>query len=187
MLLDKPGAPIRTVGPTAYPVTLAEAKEELDILDDTTFDAKVTAKLEEAIDQVERDSRRCLMPQTWQMYLDRFYCREIELLKFPVQSVTFVKYYAGSTLMTLSATQYEVDLITEPTRICPVISVYWPVVDYRMNAIQIEWIAGYANAAAVPPAAKAAVKYALKQNYHGCEVGDNYWSLINRIKVIGYV
>jgi uncharacterized phiE125 gp8 family phage protein len=179
-------APRRTVAPVAYPVSLDEAKDELDILDDTTFDAKVTRHLEQAIDQVERDSGMMLMPQTWQLYLDHFPC-EIELRRCPVASVSSLKYLLGGVLTTLSASYYTTDLISGPGRIRPVYNQVWPVTDCIMNAVQVEWIAGFANAAAVPPCAKAAVLYALKQNYYGCEIGTNYWSLIDRIKMFGFV
>lgn len=182
------GAPTRTVAPSTFPVTPQEAMDELDIIDDPDAATRILNKLIQAVDMVERDARRCLMPQTWQMVLDGFPCGEIEIRKVPVAAVSFVKYYTGGVLTTWSSSNYQTDLVSEPARITPVPGVYWPATDCeRMNAVQIEWTAGYASAALVPPAAKMAVLMAVKHLYYGCEVGSNYWSAISRLQPFGFI
>lgn len=182
------GVPKRTVAPTLLPITPQEAMDELDILDDPDAASRILSKIVQAVDMVERDSRRMLMPQTWQMFLDRFPCREIELRKVPANALNFIKYYADDALTTLSPSSYQADLVSEPARIEPVNGAYWPVVDCnKLNAVQIEWTAGYASAALVPPVAKLAVLMALKHLYYGCEVGDNYWTAITRLRPFGWV
>lgn len=181
-------APKRTVAPTLMPVTLEEAKSELDILDDTSQDLKIIRKVMEAADQVERDSRRVLMTQTWQLFMDEFPCGPIELRKVPVQSVTFIKYYDGGTLNTLSSSVYQTDLVSEPCRILPIYGEIWPSVDCdKLNAVQVEFVAGYTAQASVPHVAKAAVLYALRRSYYGCgDLGDNYWALIEKLQTFGF-
>ena len=186
--LDLLGAPQRTVAPTLLPVTEDEAKDELNILDDTSQDSRIRRLIVQAVDIVERDSRRQLMPQTWKLYLDRFPCAEIELRKVPVASVTHVKYYADEVLTTLSSSLYQTDLVTEPCRVQPVAGGSWPTADGgRVNAVEVQWVAGYANAASVPDCAKAAVLAAVRSQFYGCELGIGYWSLIERIRSFGFV
>lgn len=186
--IDNIGAPRRTVAPTLLPVTLDEVKEELDILDDNSIDARLIRLIQQAVDIVERDSRRQLMTQTWQLWFDSFPSGGVELRKGPVQSVTSVEYITNSVLTTWAVSNYETDLISEPARIIPSAGAYWPVTDGGVvNAVKLEWVAGYASASAVPPCAKAAVLYAVRQFYYGCELGDNYWTLIERLRTFGWV
>lgn len=178
----------RTVAPTLLPVTVDDLKEELSIIDDTAIDNQLNRLLWEAVDRVESDAGRLVMSQTWQMSLDKFPCDDIEVRKVPISSVTFIKYYTGGVLTTLSSATYQTDLISEPCRISPVSGYYWPSADSnKLNAVQIEFVAGYASAAVVPRNVRAAVLYAARQAYYGCDVGDNYWLMINRIKPFGWV
>lgn len=182
------GAPKRTVAPSLLPVSLDEAKAKLDIIDDNSQDTEIRDLIRQAVDLVERDSLRMLMPQTWTLSLDRFPCGDIELRKLPVSAVSHIKYIIDGTLTTLSASDYETDLISEPCRIRTVEGTSWPATDYTLNAVTVTWVAGYANAAAVPPTAKNAVLVATRQLYFGCaEMGVGYWSLIERLRWGGLV
>lgn len=184
------GAPQRTVAPSPITGLLDLFKEDLDLgqTDDDTQDNRFQRLLNQATEQVESDSRRVFMPQTWQVSFDYFPPNGVELYKLPVRAVNFVKYITGGVLTTLAADQYQTDLITEPARIWPVRNKFWPFIDLgTMNAVQVEWTAGYASASLIPQQVIAAILYAARQNYYGCEIGDNYWSLIERIKPFGYI
>lgn len=181
------GVPKRTVAPTTWPVTREEVQDELGIWD-TALHIRLDRLIRQATEQVESDARRVLMTQTWQLWLDRFPCHEIALRKFPVQSVTHLKYYTSGVLTTWASSNYQTDLITEPCRIEPVQGTSWPVPDYdKLNAVQVEWIAGYASQALVPNTAKSAVLYAVKQMFYGCEMSANYWAMIERIRSTGFI
>lgn len=178
----------RTVAPTILAVSREEAKEELDITDDDLINARVDRHILQAIEMVERDSRRCLLTQTWQMFLDRFPCDAIELRKVPVASLSSVKYYTDSVLTTWAASNYYTDLVSEPARIEPVIGTSWPTADIRPNAVQIEWVAGVATRAlldAERPTARGAVLLALRHSFYGCELSANYWAMIERLRPFG--
>jgi len=184
---DLVAVPIRVTAPTLYPVTLDELKSELQILDDDSVNGRLKRILGQAADQVERDTNRVLMTQTWKLLIDRFPA-EILLPKVPVQSVSFIKYTIGGVLTTLDSTLYQTDFASEPCRIRPILGRYWPYYDpWTLNAVQIQWIAGYTSQSLVPPVAKAAVLYAARQMYYGCSMGDGYWDLINRVKGFGFV
>lgn len=187
------GAPKRTVAPTLYPVTLKEAFNALQIIDSesqASMADEVFDLLKQATDIVERDSRRMLMPQTWQLHLDSFPSDAITLRKFPVATFTHIKYYLDSVLTTWSSANYQTDLITEPCRVKPISGLYWPTPDYgRMNAVQVEWVAGYASAAVVPQCAKAAVLMVLRHLYdpQNNQLCGNYQTMIARLIADGFV
>lgn len=189
-LYGEVGSYKRTVAPTIYPVTLMEAKQALQIIDDDgSMDAEIERLIGEATDQVERDARRCLMPQTWQCFYD-YFPPMIELLKFPVITVNWIKYYVGGVQTTLPTTEYEIDSVSEPTRIVPVWGKVWPISQVKLNSVSIEWTAGYATPAALTadrPTAKSCVLSVLKMNYYGCQIGDSYWTMINRLRGNGFI
>jgi uncharacterized phiE125 gp8 family phage protein len=175
----------RTVAPEPIPVTIDEVKDELDIIDDSSVDTRINRLIREAVDIVERDSQRGLMSQTWQLWLDCFPCDAIELRQVPVTTAV-VKYYASTVLTTWASTNYSLDVISEPARIVPVSGVSWPTPDLGINKVMVEFTAGYATAATVPHAIKNVVLYVIRQLYHGCELGDSYRALLQRICWAGY-
>lgn len=177
-------APRRTVEPTLWPVTVDECKEELGIIDttDTSQDVRLTRLIKEATAIVERDSRRQILTQTWQLSLDAFPCEEIELWRVPVASVAFVKYTTDEELTTWATTNYATDLTSEPARIQPVSGTYWPGTDDCVNAVLVQWVAGYASAALVPHEIKAAVIAVVVHKYLNCDLGENYWHMIKGLR-----
>lgn len=180
----------RTVAPSAFvlPVTLEECKEEIGILDDDTQDNRIRRLIRTATKHIENDSRIIVMTQTYQLYLDRFPSDVIEIRRCPVASLTHVKYYLDDVLTTWAAANYQTDIITEPARLWPVNGQYWPTADVnKFNAVQIEFVAGYASASVVPDEIKDAILHAVRQAYFGCPLGTNYWLLINRLQKFGWV
>lgn len=188
LMRNLPTSVRRTVGPTITVVSREEAKEELDIVDDDTVNGRVDRLILQATEMVERDARRCLLTQTWQMFLDRFPCDAIELRKVPVASLSSIKYYTSEVLTTWASGNYHSDLVSEPARIEPISGTSWPTTDIRPNAVQIEWVSGVASRAlldAERPSARGAVLLALRHGYFGCELSANYWSMIERLRPFG--
>jgi uncharacterized phiE125 gp8 family phage protein len=71
-------------------------------------------------------------------------------------SVQSIKYLdVDGVLQTLDAALYSVDTASEPGRIVPIWGEAWPSARLDVNAVRIEFTAGYANAAAVPQPIKA--------------------------------
>lgn len=140
--------------PTAEPVTLTEAKAHLRVIG-TDDDAYITTLIVAARQAAEHITGRALMPQTWELALNAFEC-EMKLPKPPIASVTSVKYLdAAGTLQTLSATDYELNDYKEPAEIIRPFLTIWPVTQQHENAVKIRYVAGYANAAAVPQEIKS--------------------------------
>lgn len=151
--------------PASEPLTTAEAKAHLRVTttdDDTYIAALITA----AREAVEHRLGRSLMQQTLGLTLDRFPAcvtqwshpvnsSAIVLLKSPVQSVTWIKYQStDNVLTTLSGAAYVVDTYSEPGRVLPAYGYSWPDVYDTPNAVEIRYVAGYADADSVPTAIK---------------------------------
>lgn len=181
----------RTVEPSALPVTMAQVCRVLDLGDDTETKQEVTDIIRDATDTVERDSRRALMPQTWQLTLDRFHW-EIELHRPPIRvpdegDTVVVQYVLNGATLTLDAESYQLDTTTEPARIRPVVGTCWPLTDCVVNAVTVTFLAGYPDRESIPAVAQRAIMLACKALYHGCELGEAYWSFINRLRWEGGV
>lgn len=143
----------RTVEPTVEPVSLADVKLHIrhDASVGTTEDAMLTRWIKGARERAEHLAQRALCTQTWQQTLDLF-PSAIELPWSPVQSVSFVKYYdENNALQTLDPTDYKADIRGRSTGyIVPAYGVAWPSTYPEINAVSVEWVAGYGAAADVP-------------------------------------
>jgi uncharacterized phiE125 gp8 family phage protein len=142
--------------PATEPLTLNEVKLYLRV-DDTTEDDLITSLITAARGLVEGHTWMPLISQTWAMQFDK---DELNLLvwninKAPLISVSSITYYdSDNNIQTLAASSYEVDIYGSPARfrIKTMPSVY-----DRMNALQLNFVCGYANAAAVPQPIKQAL------------------------------
>ena len=142
--------------PATEPLTLNEVKLFLRV-DATTVDDLITSLITAARGLVEGHTWMPLISQTWAMQFDK---DELNLLvwninKAPLISVSSITYYdSDNNIQTLAASSYEVDIYGSPARfrIKTMPSVY-----DRMNALQLNFVCGYANAAAVPQPIKQAL------------------------------
>ena len=135
--------------PAVEPVTLAEAKAHLrvDTVDDNLF---ITSLIIDARQGAETKTRRVFVTQTWTEILDEFPATII-LPYPPLQSVTHIKYIdANGTQQTMSSADYIVDTQSAPARITPAFGKSWPGIQSRINAVEIQFVAGYGLAAVVP-------------------------------------
>jgi uncharacterized phiE125 gp8 family phage protein len=164
------------------PLSIDEAKLHLRIEEDVEDeDGLVDALIKAARVHVENETGRALLTQTWRYTLDdRFpYQRgsygyrdaPFTLIPSPVQSVTYVKYYnTGGILTTLPSTDYYVDIASDPARIVVPYGLTWPGTLYpRPAAVEVEYVAGYANPSLIPPTLKAAMKLLIGNWYEARE------------------
>ena len=136
-------------GPSAEPITLAEAKVHLRA-DGTDEDEYITSLIVAAREGAEHLTGRALMPQTLELALDNF-CDVVKIPMPPLVSITSVKYLdEAGDLQTMAAGDYLLDDYSEPARIKPAYGTAWPATRKQPNAVLIRYEAGYANAAAVP-------------------------------------
>ena len=159
--------------PASEPLTRTEAKLHLRVDssftdDDSLIDALITA----ARQHVESHTRRALVTQTWDLFLDAFPAGNEICVPLPtLQSVTSLKYTdSAGAVTTWSTSNYIVDTAHAPGRIVPAYGVYWPVfTPSPSNPVAVRFVAGYGAAAAVPEAIKAALELLIGHWYENRE------------------
>jgi uncharacterized phiE125 gp8 family phage protein len=136
-------------GPGEEPITLDEAKLHLRV-DVTAEDTLINGLIIAARQAAEQATGRALMQQTWELALDCF-PDEIRLQMPPLQSVSSVKYLdQDGVLQTLATSEYLVNDYKEPARIVLAYGKSWPSTRDQENAVLVRFVAGYADADAVP-------------------------------------
>jgi uncharacterized phiE125 gp8 family phage protein len=155
--------------PLLEPVTVQEVKDHLGVTihDD---DQMIAGMISSAREYVEDVTRRKIMTQTWDYYLDKF--PKVGYITLPfgnLQSVTYVKYTdsdGSQTTMTVT-TEYLVE--TNGTGLGKVVlppDVTWPsFVPYSSNPIVVRFICGWTTQALVPYAIKAAIMMNVSDMY----------------------
>lgn len=156
--------------PTGLVVDLASAKVHLSV-DSGDDDTLITAMIGAASDYAEQMTGRALLPQTWELSLDAFplnswqrigaywpeYIAAMRLTRVPVASITSVSYTdTEGAAQTLSNTLYTLDAADDfgAAYVVPAYNTIWPLTQESINAVRVRYVAGYANAAAVPQAIK---------------------------------
>lgn len=143
-------------GPTTEPVTLAEARKQLELSpSDTAHDDHLALLIQAAREQWEHDTDSCCLTQTWRVTLPGF--DEVCLPKRPVQSITSITYYDTSNVsQTLSTDIYSLDAAARAVRL-KYLQV-WPTTITRWDAVTVTYVAGYTSVANVPAIHKQAMR-----------------------------
>lgn len=135
------------------PLSLTETKTFLRV-SSSTDDTYITNLITTARNTAENFLNRALINQTWTLYLDEFpEGRDIILPLAPLSSVTSVKYYNASNVLTTLTenTDYYVDAKSQPGRVVLPETLSWPTTYEKPNAIEIKFVAGYGAAASNIP------------------------------------
>lgn len=142
------------------PSTLTEVKLFLrEDLASNDNDAQITMLYQAAREHVEGQTSRRLMTQTLKSFYRGWPLGDFRLPVGPVASVAHVKFFdTENTEYTLATDQYAIDGNANPPVIRLTYGRSWPTTTLRtLNAVEIQYVAGYANAAAVPARLKNAV------------------------------
>ncbi len=155
--------------PTVEPLDIEEVKQQLRVVD-TDQDFLLRSLVVAAREKIENAVSRTIPLTTYRLTLD-YFPRFQEPIKLPapplvsVNSITYIDNLSGDTL-TLDPSQYIVDTTSEPGRITPAFNCYWPQTQVRINAVNIEFTAGYA---APPDAAKHVMRLLIDHWYQNRE------------------
>ncbi len=166
----------RTVDAATEPISTAEAKSFMRVTS-TADDTLIGVLIKNARQLCENYSGRAFISQTWEFSLDRFPSTQsgsgsrpwwdgtregpisllnrtedfLELPVGPLISVSSLKTFDFSnTEATMDASDYIVDTRRMPPRITLALGSIWPVNLRPADAVLVTFLAGYANAAAVP-------------------------------------
>lgn len=145
--------------PAADPVSVAEAKAHCRV-DSNDEDALIQGLIYTARDYIETVCNRVLMTQTLDYWLQDWPDGDtLKLPRSPAQSVISVTWYnPAGTPTVFAASNYGVDMVTEPGRIVLSSGAAWPGDELRVtNGIAVRFVAGWASAAAVPRSVKQAM------------------------------
>jgi uncharacterized phiE125 gp8 family phage protein len=140
------------------PVTLAEAKDHLNIEEsNTASDTRVTALITTARQMAERETKRQIVPKDLRLSLTGF-PDEIWLPSGIVRAVTAITYRdSGGTWRTLSSSVYEVLTQFSPARVVLAPNQFWPSVGTGAVVVRVDYTAGWADADAIPQTLKQAM------------------------------
>lgn len=131
--------------PAAEPITAADAITRAHLrLDDATDDSLVGLYIAAARRQAEQITGRCLIEQTWELWLDAFPAAEIDLRLAPVSAIVSVTYTdtAGADQV-LDPDAYLLDAVTSAAWLLPAVDTDWPETQDIANAVRIRFTAGY--------------------------------------------
>jgi uncharacterized phiE125 gp8 family phage protein len=114
----------------------------------------------EIVEGPEGETGMALMPQTWRQtqWRPTGVCVVLEVP--PVQSIVSIKYLDVNEVEQ-TATLSDFELVQLPHRYAqvePKIGKSWPSMSSRSDALRIEFVAGFDNAAAVPNRIKSAIR-----------------------------
>lgn len=146
--------------PTAEPFDLDAAKSHLRVTDDGE-DTLITSLITAAREHAEAFTERAFVEQTWETYYDSFpACIELPLPN--LISVESIKYLdTNGDEQTVTASDYVVDDKRKPGRIFLAQNASWPSTYDQVNAVTVQFKAGYGDDTAVPETIKAAIKLIL--------------------------
>ncbi|PPU93743.1 head-tail connector protein [Xanthomonas albilineans] len=166
----------------AEPVSLAQVKLHLrvDVAED---DALILALISSARQMAETLTNRQLLSATWNLVLDAFpgpsligvpagttYSipeHAILIAKGPVQAVTSIVYQdMNRNLVTLPPTDYVVTSTDDLTRITPIFGQIWPPTLPQIGAVNVQFLAGYADSTQVPEGIKHWIKLRVDSLYN---------------------
>lgn len=146
-----------TIPATVDLLTLSELKEHLkvDVDVDDTFIKNLGRA---ATSSCEEYTNRFFLKTKIEQYSDSW-SGVSELLKSPVQTDSFsIRYYdKNDTVQTLATTEYFLDNISMPARVCPAPNKSFPTLSSRINAVGVTYFVGVDTAAEVDMAIKQAV------------------------------
>lgn len=160
--------------PTDLVVTVGAAKEHLRLphLDD---DAYLQTLIKVAVNEVENYTSYSLGAQVRLYTCDQF-PEYFEIPRRPITVIDWIKYYnTDGVLTTLSASYYQTDLKTRPTRIkLAADQASWPVTEQlKMGQVQVQYQSG---ASTIPENFKMAVLLL---------VAEMYWKRTPEVNIAG--
>lgn len=154
------------IPPEVEPLSLAEVKSHLRV-DHTDDDATIAMYIAAARSYVDGEDGflgRALVTQTWLLTLDEFPEDEIKIPLPPLQSVVSITYDdPDGNSVAVAPADYYVDVAKEPGWVVPISGADWPTPLEAINAVRIQFVAGYEAPGGSPEDLTANIPPAIKQ------------------------
>ena len=162
----------RVSAPAAEPITAAEAKAQMRV-EHTDDDTLIDRLVDTAIDFVDVTGSlgKAMITQTWGEWFAPN-PGSIVLSLGPVQSVSAIKYYdTDNALQTATLSNFHVLGTKDQTVLKPKSGYSWPTTFLRDDAIKIEYVVGYGDAASdVPQTVRHALMMLVAHLYENREL-----------------
>lgn len=132
--------------PEGYPVTLAEAKDQIRELADDQDDFISGQLIPAAVELCEQHMRRALVRRTYELALDAWPDTGIiRLPRPPALAVDSIKYTdTDGVEQTMAASAYQLDNYEQPAAVIPAAGTCWPSIKCGVvNPIKVRYSAGY--------------------------------------------
>lgn len=168
------------------PISVAEAKEHLRVVDTTDDDDYIGGLIDAAVTWCEDFCDRTFADKQYTVAFDDFFGTRIELPRPPVRlnaessgaTVTISYVDTGGATQTLTwsqsgSQQFRLDRDHVPALVYPLYLDVWPSVRIDDKSVQITYLAGYGGAANVPTPAKHAIKMLVGHWYLNREAVGN--------------
>lgn len=169
----------QTTAPSEEPVSLEEARLQAKV-ESTDDDTLVSEMIEAAREVVEDVTDFQLVSATWTWTLDRFPAGRFFVVPHPpMTAVTSIKYLdSDGVQQTWDAGSYDTDFTSIPGRIALAHGESWPTIrGGEIDSVEVIFVAGYANAAAVPSHYKQAMRLIVADWYKNREDSVDFRSL----------
>ena len=141
-----------TLSPPAVEPLTAVLVRQSARLDDAEPDTYLDSLIAAARVHVENFTRQRLITQTVRLTAPRF-CNPMPLPIAPVQSISALRYRsAAGVLETLDAGAYRLVQSHLPWSVAPIYGTHWPVPRLDHDAVQIDIVVGFGDAASDVPA-----------------------------------
>ena len=164
----------RITAPVLWPISLADVKAHcrVDLNDD---DALLQTLLEAATEMAEQATGRALCTQTWELSLEAFppssntHSQAFVLTRVPLQSVTRLSFTdALGVNQDFLPADYSLNNCDDFgfSTVVPAFATLWPI---GARDIKVRFVAGYADASAVPASIKQWIKLQVAAMYENRE------------------
>jgi uncharacterized phiE125 gp8 family phage protein len=151
--------------PVEEPVDILDLKSDLRVTH-TDDDVQLARLNAEAREWIESKTEWQLALKTWELTIDYFPAAEILLPLRPVGGIVSIKYDNSEGFeQTLPPGDYYLDNAGEFGWVFPATS--WPATLEAVNAVRVEFTAGYTDTELVPRALKSAITLQVAELYDG--------------------
>ena len=126
-------------------LTLTETKAHLRV-DHDSEDALIQTYISACRGAAEAVTGRAITVAQYRLVLPAFPEGPVDLSFPPLVSIQSLKYFSPAGLQVTMLTQdYLVDTVSEPARLSPLPGLDWPEVQERVNAVEVNFTAGYSQ------------------------------------------
>lgn len=161
---------VQTTPPAEQPLTLTQAKGHIRVeLAETADDELIRSQVRAATLAAETFTMRQFVTATYELFLDGF-PTVIDIPRPPLQTVNSIKYIdTDGNEQTVSSSVYTVDTASMVGRIVLAYEQSWPDTRAQIQAVTVNYDAGYGMRTAVPADILAAIKLTLGHLYENRE------------------